>query len=342
MPVDKFGRMSDTKTKDTGVSLTYINNNYIRNDGGTPVTGSIDMRGNTLYNVSNPVNPQDVANKEYLDNTKGSGVIGGKNNNVAKLKANLDFTGVYKIENLPPPVEGGDAANRVYVDSSGEDLRLDLRRDQAFVFLENKYQAKNVISMRNNPIKEIGEPQDGSDAVSKNFVESITAFTQRNGGYDAKGSIYLRKNKLGGLREPTQEGEAATKKYVDDIVNKFTSKDGDIVVGKNVNMLNKRIFALAEPTQDSDAAPKKYIDNIIEESYIIDDNDDIILGRNINAQNKRIFTLAEPTQDSDAATKKYVDDLSKQTHTIVDAKGNIAVNRNIDLQRNRIFFFKGS
>ena len=26
MPVDKFGRMSDTKTKDTGVSLTYINN----------------------------------------------------------------------------------------------------------------------------------------------------------------------------------------------------------------------------------------------------------------------------------------------------------------------------
>ena len=28
MPVDKFGRMSDTKTKDTGVSLTYINNNY--------------------------------------------------------------------------------------------------------------------------------------------------------------------------------------------------------------------------------------------------------------------------------------------------------------------------
>ena len=24
MPVDKFGRMSDTKTKDTGVSLTYI------------------------------------------------------------------------------------------------------------------------------------------------------------------------------------------------------------------------------------------------------------------------------------------------------------------------------
>ena len=29
--------MSDTKTRDTGVSLTYINNNYIRSDGTTPV-----------------------------------------------------------------------------------------------------------------------------------------------------------------------------------------------------------------------------------------------------------------------------------------------------------------
>ena len=71
MPVDKFGRMSDTKTRDTGVSLTYINNNYIRSDGTTPVSGSIDMRGNTLYNVSNPVNQQDVATKEYADQVGG-------------------------------------------------------------------------------------------------------------------------------------------------------------------------------------------------------------------------------------------------------------------------------
>ena len=46
MPVDKFGRMSDAKTRDTGVSLTYINNNYIRSDVTTPVSGSINMNVN--------------------------------------------------------------------------------------------------------------------------------------------------------------------------------------------------------------------------------------------------------------------------------------------------------
>ena len=78
MPVDKFGRMSNTKTRDTGVSLTYINNNYIRTDGSTPVTGSIDIRGNTLYSVSDPVNSQDVATKEYVDNVRGGGWINRK------------------------------------------------------------------------------------------------------------------------------------------------------------------------------------------------------------------------------------------------------------------------
>ena len=72
MPVDKFGRMSDAKSRDTGVPLTYINNNYVCSDGSTPVSGSIDMTGNTLYNVYDPVNPQDVASKEYADKVGGS------------------------------------------------------------------------------------------------------------------------------------------------------------------------------------------------------------------------------------------------------------------------------
>ena len=117
MPVDKFGRMSDTKTKDTGVSLTYINNNYVRSDGGTPKSGSLDMRGNTIYNVADPVNPQDVATKEYVDNVKGSGVGGRpfyKENDEYKAthRVNMMFN---KLVNLHKPIEPYDAATKDYV-----------------------------------------------------------------------------------------------------------------------------------------------------------------------------------------------------------------------------------
>ena len=101
MPVDKFGRMSDTKTKDTGVSLNYINNNYIRSDGGTPVSGFIDMRGNTLYNLSDPVNPQDVATKEYTENIRGVKWVRRKQDGTYAIKKDLDINNK-KLTNIPP------------------------------------------------------------------------------------------------------------------------------------------------------------------------------------------------------------------------------------------------
>ena len=103
MPVDKFGRMSDAKTRDTGVSLTYINNNYIRSDGGTPVSGSIDMKGNTLNNVSDPVNPQDEATKEYTDNVRGVKWVKRKQDGTYAIKKDLDVNGkkLKKTSHLP-------------------------------------------------------------------------------------------------------------------------------------------------------------------------------------------------------------------------------------------------
>ena len=114
MPLDKFGRMSDAKTRDTGVSLTYINNNYIRSNGGTPVSGSIDMRGNTLYNVADPVNPQDVATKEYADEVgRGSPFFKENGNYQTTHTINMAYN---KLLNLHKPTEPYDAATKDYVD----------------------------------------------------------------------------------------------------------------------------------------------------------------------------------------------------------------------------------
>ena len=114
MPVDKFGRMSDAKTRDTGVLLTYINNNYIRSDGGTPVSRSINMNGNNLYNVSDPVNPQDVATKEYADKVGGGSPFFKENGNYkATHTINMAYNNLLKLHK---PTEPYDAATKDYVD----------------------------------------------------------------------------------------------------------------------------------------------------------------------------------------------------------------------------------
>ena len=303
MPVDKFGRMSDLKTKDTGVSLTYINNNYVRSDGETPLTGSLNMRGNTLYNVADPVNPQDVVTKVYVDNTKGSGVIGRKTGNGVSIKENLDFLGKQRIKNLADPVNEKDAVTKEYVDTTTTPfLKLD----------QTKYNTKGDIDMGGfNTVLNVKTPIDDNHIVNKKYVDEMdnlkSAFAFRNGEYYAKGNIYLRKNKLGGLQEPTNDGEAATKKYVDDLItNHFVDENDNIAFGRDVDMEGNKIFSLPEPDQDSDPATKKYVDDL--QNQYIDKRGNIKFGRNINLDNKRIFALKDPKKDYEATNKKYVDD----------------------------------
>ena len=275
MPVDKFGRMSDTKTTDSGVSLTYINNNYVRSDGGTPLTGSLDMKGNIIYNVAEPVNPQDVATKVYVDNTKGSGVIGRKIGDAVSIKENMDFMGKQKIKNLPDPVNDHDATTKEYVDTKTELGNIDM---------EGKFTILNVKT-----------PINDNHITDKKYVDDNAAFIFRNNEYYAKGNIFLR------------DGEASTKKYVDDsLASHFIDGNDNIAFGRNVDMEGNNIFALPEPDQDSDPATKKYVDDL--QNRYIDKRGNLKFGRNINLDNKRIFALKDPKKDYEATNKKYVDD----------------------------------
>ena len=303
MPVDKFGRMSDIKTKDTGVSLTYINNNYVRSDGETPLTGSLDMRGNTLYNVADPVNPQDVVTKVYVDNTKGSGVIGRKVGDAVSIKENLDFLGKQRIKNLPDPVNDHDAVTKEYVDTTTTPF---LKLDQI------KYNTKGDIDMGDQfTVLNVKTPIDDNHITNKKYVDEMdnlnSAFAFKNGSYYAKGGIIMKKNKLGGLREPLQDGEAATKKYVDDTTkNLFIDENDNIAFGLNVDMEGNQILGLPEPATDQEPATKKYVDDL--QTQNLDKKGNIKFGRSINLDRNRIFSMKEPTKPSEGANKKYVDD----------------------------------
>ena len=303
MPVDKFGRMSDLKTKDTGVSLTYINNNYVRSDGETPLTGSLNMRGNTLYNVADPVNPQDVVTKVYVDNTKGIGVIGRKTKDGVSIKENLDFLGKQRIKNLPDPVDEKDAVTKEYVDTTTAPfLKLD----------QTKYNTKGDIDMGDQfTVLNVKTPIDDNHITNKKYVDEMdnlnSAFDFKNGSYYAKGGIIMKKNKLGGLREPLQDGEAATKKYVDDTTkNLFIDENNNIAFGLNVDMEGNQILGLPEPATDQEPATKKYVDDL--QTQHVDEKGNIKFERNVNLDNKRIFAMKEPKKANEGANKKYVDD----------------------------------
>ena len=176
MLVDKFGRMSDAKTRDTGVSLTYIDNDYIRSDGGTPVSGSINMNGKTLCNVSDPVNPQDVATKEYADTTNKAFVLfEGKYLAVGDLSM-----GGRRLNNVGMPIENHQASNKFYVDTVVETTTAGdkaLRKIQDGIFAST-----GDIHMNGNSITGLPNPIDRDAAANKNYADNGGAITKLPNG----------------------------------------------------------------------------------------------------------------------------------------------------------------
>ena len=121
--------------------------------------------------------PKDPATKEYVDEAI-KGLAGGnilvskegvfiKANGHYRATAPLDIDN-HKMENLPEPLEDGDAVNKKYVDGVVEDLTLKqgLIRENGGFNLVDSY-----INMNFNNIRNVGLPNHEADAVPRSFVD---------------------------------------------------------------------------------------------------------------------------------------------------------------------------
>ena len=304
MPVDKFGRMSDLKTKDTGVSLTYINNNYVRSDGETPLTGSLDMRGNTLYNVADPVNPQDVVTKVYVDNTKGSGVIGRKTGNGVSIKENLDFLGKQKIKNLPDPVNDHDAVTKEYVDEKDAVTKkyVDDKTKNLFIDKNDNIAFGLNVDMEGNKIFSLPEPATDQEPATKKYVDDLqTQYIDKRGNVKFDRNINVGNNRIFAVKDPKKDYEATNKKYVDDTITKRIQEEKD-------NFLPQ------------DPATKEYVDEAIKQvagGDILVSKEGVFIKANghyratapLDIDNHKMENLPDPVDDKDAVNKKYIDEI---------------------------------
>ena len=259
MPVDKFGRMSDTKTKDTGVSLTYINNNYIRSDGGTPVSGSIDMRGNTLCNVSNPVNPQDVATKEYADKVGGgeAAIIKTRYGNYGAI-GNIDMRG-YTLTNVLNPADAQDVATKQYVDTA----------NRAFIYGDRKYLAAGEVSLGGRRLGNVGLPIENHQASNKFYVDTVVEAATagdkalrklQDGIFASTSEIDMSGNSITGLPNPIDRDAAANKKYVDNGGAITKLPNGAFTAVSDIDFDGFSLKNLPDPIDGKDAVNKAYVD----------------------------------------------------------------------------------
>ena len=82
-------------------------------DGSFASAGEIDIGGNSITGLRNPIDRDADANKNYVDN---GGTIAKSPDGKFTAVSDIDFNG-FSLKNIPDPTNRRDAANKAYMDS---------------------------------------------------------------------------------------------------------------------------------------------------------------------------------------------------------------------------------
>ncbi|KAG1651860.1 hypothetical protein GQR58_026696 [Nymphon striatum] len=233
MPVDKFGRMTKTKVDDV-VTLSHINNNFLRRDGTNTTTGTINMIGRSVYetdaaslsDIHEKIAEETIFTKQLIDKKSLDVLTEARNliknyallrNGTSKPHTNIDWN-MKKIINLGDPDDLNDATTRGYVDNL---ITQKIRSET--LLLDGP---KKDINWNDKKITNLGNPINEQDAVNKNYVDRIS-----------QASTHL-------------------------INEKALLVDGTNVPMNDINWNRKKITNLANPENASDAVNKHYVDHV--------------------------------------------------------------------------------
>ena len=217
------------------------------------------MRGNTLYNASDPVNPQDVVTKKYANK------VGGGDTAIYKTqygtygsRGNIDMRG-YTLMNVLDPADAQDVATKKYVDAA----------NRAFVFDNNKYLAVGEVSMGGKRLENVGTPLENFQATNKFYVDTLVEASTagdkalrkiQDGIFASEGDIDMNGNSITGLPNPVDRDAAVNKNYVDNGGAIVKNPDGSFTAVSDIDFIGYRLKNLSNPKEDRDTVNKIYVD----------------------------------------------------------------------------------
>src|SRR5688572_10053210 len=110
MPVDKFGHTDSGSMQRVvagGVTLTQVNNTFLRLDGTNALTGNLNLGGNTIVGLSTAYTPSednDLTNKKYVDQHATRDYVSGMKVSPGNLVRNTRSGIIYRFGGTAGPI----------------------------------------------------------------------------------------------------------------------------------------------------------------------------------------------------------------------------------------------
>lgn len=230
----------------TGTTI-QANSGFLGNVTGN-VTGDVSSSGTSTFNN---ISASGTTTGTFVGNITGNVTSAGTstfNNVTISGTLNMNSGTTATITNLSSPVNGTDAATKLYVDTSIANLidgapgTLDTLNELAAAIGDNANYAATITTALAGKVSDTGDTMTGnlsmangatvtgiptpvnvSDAVSKAYADQQDALKLDKVGGTMTGPIAMSGNKITNLATPTAPADAARKDYVDAILGSATA-----------------------------------------------------------------------------------------------------------------------
>ena len=268
---------------------------------------NLNLNGNLINGLGNPVDDADAVNKKYVDgeNTKqniainhNSQIIGNSLlhlNRSKKMAGNLDMDEhhILSVKNLTDH-KVDDAYGDIVKDLKSVVNKEDLNEN--FIKLKDD-DSGECYDLKQRIIKNSAPHDDGSydnnTLVSKAFVDAeiakipkaATDVLKLDGSKAMTGALDMNNNEIKNLKDPVNDQDAATKKWINTqlgtkasltYTNTQLAKKLDLSGGNmtgDINLANShKIINSPNPTSDTDLVTKKYMETHVNRSSITNSN----------------------------------------------------------------------
>lgn len=277
---------------------------------GDTMTGNLNMGGNTVTGLKDPVAATDAVTLDYFNRNKESGggvyleLSGGT------MGGNINMSG-NKIVNLPSPTGDNDPATKAYTD--GKIVEVNASIENIENQLDGSSPMPGDINMGGHKITGVADPTEPTDAANKNYVDNSIAeaieeapFIKPDGSTPFTGDINMGGHKVTNMGTPVADTDAANKGYVDDAIDELSG----IYLPKAGGTMTGSLVLAANPTTNLQAATKQYVDQAISSvgggDFMADGT--VTATGNFNMGGHAITNVKAPVNNNDVANKKYVDD----------------------------------
>lgn len=256
---------------------------YLPITGGT-MEGSINMGGNSITNLADPVNSGDAVNKGFMTSnflplaggTMNSGAVinanGGSVEELSKLSAfnsllieaptNITMETLFGSVNI----NGETDLNLHLTNATGllrGDTYLDIVSDDnirlsavGIIDVSGSTIFKADANMNSHKIVNCANPVDAQDVATKAYGDAT--YLKLTGG-TMTGVIDMSSNTISNLPLPVANGDAVNKAYVDTAGGNYLPLSGGTMTGV-IDMSSNAITNLPLPSSNGDAVNKLYVD----------------------------------------------------------------------------------